>query len=364
MILLALATAVLAHAVSLAASLLWLRRRDVDKRSVVALPQVLGFLVGGYAYFEASGAIDAGSSESATLVWHGMTFDSDRFVLASLAVFLAWAVLAVYRLMQTELQVRQRPWAWAAFVLFLMVYLSGLPAAFRDQDGALVESLILRVMLAVWIAVGLAYVSYLIFEKDPIAVRGLRLALKRGDPRRALRLLPQWAIVTVITVLAALVLVVSMLLLGDTGAFGTIVFHMDLRLASVLATLGLLGFLLRDLAIVLFLNLRGGRPDAAALVYLLVLHLLVPGLMGALGLGEFVGLVSPFAHVGWLPLQFFASGPGFVQLPGLIVPNTALVPWLIALAPLPQVMLMFVLLAGRWRRFQAETDSSLAHEGV
>lgn len=364
MIFLMLACGMLAHAVSLAASLLWLRRRGVEKRSVVALPQLLGLAVGAYAYIEASGALNLGSNELSVLVWHGWSFDLDRFVLVSLAVFLAWAVLGVYRLMQAELQVRQRPWAWAAFVLFLMVYLSGLPATFTDAFDVPLESLTMRVMLAVWIAVGLAYISYFVFEKDPIAARGLSFALKSGDSRRVLRLLPQWAIVTLITALAALAFIVCVLLLDDTEAFGSILFRMDLRLASVLSTLGLLGFLLRDLAIILYLNLRGGRPDAAALVYLLVLHLLVPGLMAALGAGSLIGLVSPFAHIAWLPMQFFALGPTLTQLPGFMSPNLAQVPWLIALGPLPQVALLLVLLAGRWRRFQADIDKSLAREAV
>ena len=361
MIFLMLACGLLAHAVSLAASLLWLRRRGVEKRSVVALPQLLGLAVGAYAYFEASGALGALHSIQ---VWHGIIFSSDVFAMISLAVFLAWAVLGVYRLMQAELQVRQRPWAWAAFVLFVIVYLSGLPATFTDQQGTPMESLALRLMLAFWIAVGLAYVTYFLFEKDPIALRGLNLALKSGDSRRTLRLLPHWLIITFITALVGLAYVVCVLLLDDREGLGETLLGMDFRLASVLITLGLLGFLLRDLAIILFLNLRGGRPDAAALVYLLVLHLLVPGLMGALGAGALIGLVSPFAHIASLPLQFFSLGPSVTQLPGFMTPNLAQVPWLIALGSLPQVALLLVLLAGRWRRFQADIDESLAHEGV
>ncbi len=363
MIFLALACAVLAHAVSLATSILWERRRGVEKRSVLAQPQFLGILVGGYTFFEASGVFGAGSDELATLVMHGMTFDLDRFILASVAIFLAWAVLAVYRLMQAELQVRQRPWAWAAFAIFLMVYLSGLPALPLEQMGT-TGLLTARLLLALAVALTLAYATYFFFEKDPISLRGLVLALKGGDARRTLRLLPQWLIITAITALVALAYVVSVLLLDDLWLPSEILFGMGFRQASVLLTVGLLGFLLRDLAIILLLNLRGGRPHAAALVYLLVLHLLVPALMGVLGLGGLAGLVSPYAQIPVLPLQDLFSGSAAVQLPGFIVTDLVPVPWLIALGPLPQVALLFVLLAGRWRRFQAAIEESLAHEAV
>jgi len=363
MIFLMLASAILAHAVSLATSLLWLRRRGVEKRSVLALPQSLGFVVGGYAYLKASGVFHTGSDEFATLVWHGVTFDLDLFVLASLAIFLAWAVIAVYRLMQAELQVRQRPWAWAAFAIFLLVYLSGMPALRLEQMG-MIELLTARLMLALGVALALAYITYLLFEKDPISLRGLMLALKGGDGRRALRLLPQWLIVTAITALVALAYVVCVLLLEHRQGLGETLLGMDFRQASILMTVGLLGFLLRDLAIILFLNLRGGRPDAAAVVYLLVLHLLVPALMGALGFGGLVGLVSPFAQIASLPLQVFSLGATPEQLPGFMFTDLVRVPWLVALGSLPQVALMFVLLLRRWRRFQSDIDRSLAREAV
>lgn len=360
---LVLAVAVLAHAVSLATSLLWLRRRDLDRRSVVPLPQVLGFVAGGYTYYEASAALDAGADGFAALAWHGMTFDLDRFVLVSLAVFLAWSLLAVYRLMQAELQVRQRPWAWATFVIFLMVYLSGLPTLRLEQLGT-TGLLTARLLLALGVALALAYATYFLFEKDPISWRGLLLALKGGDTRRTLRLLPQWLIVTVITALAALAYLVCVLLLDDLRGLDEVLLGMGFQQASILMTVGLLGFLLRDLVIILLLNLRGGRPHAAALVYLLVLHLLVPALMIALGIGGLVGLVSPFAQIPALPLQVFFLGAAPVQPPGFMFTDLAQVPWLIALGPLPQVALLAVLLAGRWRRFQSDIDRSLAHEAV
>ena len=363
MIFLALACAVLAHAVSLATSILWERRSGVEKRSVVAQPQFLGILVGGYTFFEASGAFGFGPDETATLAWHGMTFNLDRFVLVSVAIFLAWAVLAVYRLMQAELQVRQRPWAWAAFAIFLMVYLSGLPDLRLEQMGA-IGLLTARLLLALWVALALAYATYFLFEKDPISLRGLALALKGGDARRALRLLPQWLIVTVITALVALAYTACILLLDDSWRLGEILLGMGFRQASVLMTVGLLGFLLRDLAIILLLNLRGGRPHAAALVCLLTLHVLVPALMGALGIGPLSGVISPYAQIPSLPLQVFSLGATPEQLPGFMFTDLARVPWLIALGPLPQVALLFVLLASRWRRFQSNIDRSLAHEAV
>ena len=360
-----LVSGVLGQAVSLAASLLWLRQGAADRRAVIATPQFLGLLAGGLAAYEGLAALDLEAGGLGLLHWYGLPLDRALFAVASLSAFLGWSILGVYRLMQAELQVRQRPWAWPAFIVFLVGYCAGLPEfGGRAAAPELLEPG--RLSLVFGGCLVLAYATYFLFEKDPIALRGLSLALKRGDRPRALRLLPQWLLASVLAGLAALALVAALVALPEAFGARHFAFGMDFRLAGTLLVIGTFGFLLRDLGIILLLNLRGRsrRADAAALVYLLALHLLIPGLLQALGLGNYVGLVSPYAQAFTLPV--LSASLAFVSslAPGVSIPALEAIPWLTLIGALSQVALLLVLLLRRWRRFQAEIDSSLAHEGV
>ena len=45
-----------------------------------------------------------------------------RFTSASVCVFAAWAMAGAWRLMRLELQLRNSPWVWVAFLFFAAVW--------------------------------------------------------------------------------------------------------------------------------------------------------------------------------------------------------------------------------------------------
>lgn len=65
------------------------------------------------------------TTETATQIWYGIAFSRYLFVNFSLFIFTAWAWLASYRVMQTALQIKIKPWAMLAFVLFCALYILG-----------------------------------------------------------------------------------------------------------------------------------------------------------------------------------------------------------------------------------------------
>jgi hypothetical protein len=254
------------------------------------------------------------------ITWFGLEFSADDFALLTQILFLGWAVAAVYRLMAGELQVRQRPWIWLSFSLFLIAYYQGFLLLGPDSR------LSLRFFSALLVALPLYYLAVFAQSNDIIRYRWLFHHLRRGSWRNALSLLPLWMpSLALAAVLAAAVAVltkdelrvltadqaVPRMLIGETWSGG------------IATAIALILFMLRDLGIVLLLNFgkRPKAPDLAAILYLIVLY----GICG--------GLVAAAGARSLLPL--FLPGAG----------SNALV---VVLAPLVQVILVAVLLRRRW----------------
>jgi hypothetical protein len=94
-----------------------------------------------------------GFGASRAITWYGVTLSPDEFTLLTQCLFLAWAVAGVYRLMAGELQVRQNPWVWLSFSLFLIAYYQGFLLLGPDARPSL------RFLSALLVAVPLYYLA-------------------------------------------------------------------------------------------------------------------------------------------------------------------------------------------------------------
>jgi hypothetical protein len=252
-------------------------------------------------------------SESAGVVWYGRYFPDNRFVLTSLVVFLAWSVFGIYRLIRAELQLKSLPWAWGLFVLFLMSYFAGFPGDGNWEPG---QSLALQRLLSAFIvALALAYGAAFCERKDPVAFRRLLQQLGHRDWGRVMETFPLWLSTLPFVVLSCFVLVAVELATGPVeGVKG---------LAVPTVAMGL--FLLRDLGIMLFLNL-GRVPKRADMLTILCLTLLygvIPTILAALDLDLLTALFWPIQGV-----------PGAILLP----------------AAFCQVVVVSWMMVRRWRK--------------
>ncbi|HEX9243026.1 MAG TPA: hypothetical protein VF875_11350 [Anaeromyxobacter sp.] len=209
-----------------------------------------------------------------------------EFAVASLGAFAVFALAGVWVRMRCELRVRTVPLLWPAFVLFAMGWAGGFAAeAYRAPPGA-------PILVAFGVAIALTWTTALVERKDPVAFRRIARALREGRWRRAAEDLPPWLVVLpfVLAGWAALVAVPE-LVVRETG-------RLDVRLAATAAVL----FLLRDLALFLYLAL-GARPRRAevfAIVLLLVGYVLVPLVLSALRPRWAAALFYPSPdHAGW-----------------------------------------------------------------
>ena len=325
----------LGHTVSLAAALAWLRKVRPARRLPVTQCQGLGIVV-GFLMSPAS-PIDALGSDawSISIDWYGALFDGRSFLLASLAAFLGWGLLASHRLMQEELQVRTRPWAWLAFTLFAMAYVDGL---FLGRCARCTESTLGWIVAPYVVATLSAYIALLVDQKDVVCLRTLLLAFRERDWRRAATLAPFWLVAVALFAVTGTIAVGLTLATSDPWDFLPIlVFVLDDRVvvAGILAHFGFVG---RDFCLVLALNFgaRRGRADMATVVYFAVLYVLVPWILSAAGFGGGRALVLP-------------GSPDW--------------PWLNLAAAILQALAGAAVLAWRWRSIEDHVKAATELRG-
>jgi hypothetical protein len=253
--------------------------------------------------------------EGARLSWYGTDYDTLRFLIVSGTVWLFWTLLGINQYIRRELQLRNGPWLFAMFILFAMAYFAGFMEDARD------EVLITNVRLfSSWTGLlAFIYVLLLTDRKDPILLRRALHHLRKANIVRFSQELPAWLTATVMLML---VMLVAMLFNFELFQF------VDYKVGLNGYMLSLFVFLLRDIGLILFLNLLADRrrADGAALVYLGVLYFLIPMILSLLHLEELSAL-------------FIWQGEQHVVLS--IVSGTI------------QAVIMAVLLNRRWRQFFA-----------
>jgi hypothetical protein len=320
------ATALLAQAMALLYSLIILRKSETRKRVSASLAQGLALatilpLSGNELFVFLAG------TPYGRIDWFGWTIGLSNFELFTRLAFMVWAFLGAYRLMRSELQYKTMPWAWPAFVLFLIAFFEGLISTRleRTQDLALFWSLTAALLLALLSL----YVAVFAAPKHASAQHDLLQAVQNGDVAEALRRLPIWvpslAIMMVFglgAVLAAPAGEIRGIPLGHTRPVAGLALPDP---GTWIVTVML--FVLRDTLFLLFLNLGRWqrRADLAGFFYLLLLYGLCPPLA--------------FAIFGYGGLSFFVPAP---MLDGL----RAMLPVLLELA------LVALLLIWRLRSLQ------------
>lgn len=310
-------TGLLGQAVSLAASLAFLQKRRLERALPVTFCQLVGLAVAyGAAYavfweFFVTAAISPANQSSVS--WFGVPVGFWPFVLLSLAAFLAWALLGLYRMMQAELQYRTRPWGWLGFTTFMMIYAAGL---LHDEVSASRTSGLIRLATPFLIAAAGVYLIFFLEPKNTVQLRKGLAALRDRAWPMVWRLTPNW--------------ILSMFLLWAVGLLQILTAHSEAsRLPDPVQWLGIsigeisttwvlaaMLFVGRDMLMLLYLNLsrRKGKPDTTGFIYLLVLYGLLPPLLTLVAGQSLLPAVVPYptdkvvSALGPVALQVAALG--------------------------------------------------------
>jgi hypothetical protein len=297
-----LAAGLFSQAIALLSSLQAIRKDRRYSRSQAAAFLVLGIGLG-------MPLVSTAFADAVPFTWYGMQLDARDFALASLLIFLFWALVAIARLLRAELQMRSYPHVWVLFVLFVMAYVGGF------LPGEQASSISLWLWSAAAVAATLTYGMLFSERKDPVAFRRLLQAWQGGAWREVACHLPLW-LTTLPLVAASVVALVVVDLAGGAAELG------DERLGIVVAAAFF--FLLRDVGLLLHANLGANprRADMVTVLYLTMLYGVVPGIFAMLDLDA---------------------------LTAFFWPRTDLSPLLVVIAPLAEALLVATLVVRRWR---------------
>jgi hypothetical protein len=307
-----LSLGVISQAVALLASLVAVRRRQSHTRFGIFLYQIAGIVAALVVFYLWKAADPAGSfitrkPASEFVQWWGRHLDARPFFLVTLALFTGWTLIGCYREMRVELKMRNGPLVWAAFLLFMGVYVAGFDAWLAPVTavGAW-DSVALRLALAGATYAYLAYVMVLLEPKDRVLYRWLGGELGKGRIGSFVLGLQGWMMSYLATLVLAVTLIILLCradLLGD---------------AAVVATA--FAFLTRDIGIfVLFQTFPGRRRgDFAAVAVLFALYALIPAILRGLGLEEVLAFFLP------MPTNPFWMGPLVVWAEAIAITALAL----------------------------------------
>ena len=256
-----------------------------------------------------------------TLSWYGFAIPADDFLLATNLSIVAWGIFGCYRLMRAELQCRTGFLGWLGFTVFLAVYWAGLDAASAPLDLRLPgERTLDGWLMAFGVTLVLTYAAAFAEPKGIVRLRRWLRDLRLQSWRRAATETPSWAVSGVVCVICALN---AIDLLTPTDATDGVAWLI----------LSILLFASRDIALIYVATLdnRRQRGHQAALVYLVVLYVLIPGLLAGVRAEELVPAFVPI----------LGAGPLMGTLPVLL-----------------QLALVLGLLAHRWRGLAGQTTLS------
>ncbi|NWH07842.1 MAG: hypothetical protein HXY22_04200 [Alphaproteobacteria bacterium] len=295
-----------AHVVALYSSLLAVRRRQAGVSRLEVFIFTLAGIIAAWSiqglwqfirpdtFMAAMRNVDGDTAQGLveTVRWWQITFEATPFVLVSLAIFIGWGLLGCQRVMRIELMMRNWPFAWIAFLLFVGVYFTGFSEI--ETDGARSAVRGLQWLTASSVYAFLVYASALFEPKDLVHYRWIGSRFLTGRLDQVLVSLPAWFFAYAALVVSGVGLMgtLDVGIVREALEYRPHVSADDVRNGIV----AWLGFVARDLAIFLFWNFLPGqrRGDIAALVTLLILWFGAPAIIsGWGGAGAWLFIPSP-----------------------------------------------------------------------
>lgn len=270
-------TGILAHSISLLASLMALQKERRYNRNQTALLLFFGL-------FSAGPFFSLIFNQTSRATWYGVSYAGLDLLLISLFVFAAWGIIGVNLLMRLELQMKNLPWVWYSFVAFVMIYLAGFFPVQIDVIGKGLGLTSPALLTAYFVALGMVYLMAFVEKKDFLSLQSLLRLAASGDRQRILERAPRWLLTLPVAVLSGLIVVFTAGI-GSLGATGSL-------LGFVAAQLFFLG---RDLGILLLLNLgpRTKHADILSAISLALLYGIFPATLTVMQMSSATTLFWP-----------------------------------------------------------------------
>lgn len=260
-----LLTGVLSHAVSLLASLMTIQKERKFNKSQTAAILILGLVVAGPFFEMALG-------RNATVTWFSENYSEMDFLLGSVLAYALWAITGVYQMIRLELQIKNGPWVWFCFVLFMMLYGAGFVHGSQNVGSHDMTTSSPAFLAAYCISLGAIYVMAFAERKDFLSLQAAVRPASTGNWRCFPERAPRWLLTLPITVSAGIAVIIT------AGADNS---DANKNIAFVVASLL---FMSRDMGIMLFCNLGKNtrRADMLFVLCLVLLYGIFPAILSAM----------------------------------------------------------------------------------
>lgn len=279
---------VLSHALCIAMSLIGIRKNAGSAKIKSTFYFVVALI---FSTSMASNSVSLFIENSDVLKWFGLKVSIANFTAITVLLYAFWSIVGLYRNMRTELQFDNKPWVWLAFLVSIMLFNSGIASSMHFLEAKH------QVMIGGYIAmmIPLAFTYFMIFSepKDVIGFRKIFDRWKKKDFDDVLYNIPMWVVSFLLTAVVGVALFVYIESAPMSQSIIDRLRRESLPLNFAFIPINLLLLMTRDIAILLFLNLSDNkkRADMTALLYLVVLYGLLPGILAAADLD---GVVPAF----------------------------------------------------------------------
>jgi len=227
--------------------------------------------------------------------WYGMNLGFFRTILTSM-FYASWIIAGLYRTMRTELQYTNGLKWWVLFLISSAIFNAGFILGQHNNSN-----LQLGITMAFAMQfLGYAFITFAMTLLEPKEIIGFRMVIKYFKEKnfdKLYTILPLWTISLLFLILSGIVTSVLVLTLPDNfiesklgGLFYNNFFFEKLKaIRSTIsaAPFAMIGFLLRDIALIFYVNLlkKNKRADATAILYLFILHLVIPLIIRSSSIG-------------------------------------------------------------------------------
>ena len=200
--------------------------------------------------------------------WHGIAMQAQTFQCLSILFFLFWAIVGIYRTLRQELQFKSTPVYWAAFLITISIYYTGvIPSNIGGGSVADILSAA-KFGIALMIMLAATYGMFYIEAKNIVRYRKLLIFIREKKVKPLLENLPLWM------VSFAFAFICYMLLLGNMP--DSIPARYTENSFAFLTAIML--FVTRDLIVghYLFFAKKNKRANMTFVLYMLLVYAILP----------------------------------------------------------------------------------------
>ncbi len=300
---------ILAHVISLLASLYSMRYRRSFERFEVLFYQFAGMMVAfPMLRLGVWGALNTHVSK--TIYWYGHNYNHALFVLSTISVLVVWAVVGLYLVMRDEYQLQNSPLVWLLFVISISFWAMGLKPIFpsRSYDTFPIPE---GTMVTYMLVMGLVYLLACGESRDAIRLHKLQHYIKTKQVKRFFAIMPR-AIITLPVLFAVVWYAATHVRQPFAGPHG----ERFMELVPYCMTAAVL-FVLRDVSFIYYMAIRNkgkGHNNVVSIMILLMLYTLFPVILSSLKWFDALSIFIPWAQKNKMMIIMPVAGQAAVLL--------------------------------------------------